>query len=677
MMQSAAACASSSRAASAVASACARQSTSVSCQDELRHVAIEAAIDEGDEVTVRKLMEEALKEDRMCLAEQGDLMLQVCEKGFRSAVELFLSAGHMSVDGRENVVGTPLHVACMHRRADIVKLLLSARATVDAIARHGVTPLITASTHGDCAILRLLLAARATVDLARASVCTPLYVAASRGHADAVSLLLEAHASLDVQARYARPGAGGASKAAGGAPPTASDAPRRLPALVDPLFASCVNGHEDAARVLLEAKASATHVNLGGTTALHGAATKGMPAILRLLLGAQADANALRHDGHTPLSAAAREGHAGCVAMLLGAGARDEAEEEEAEAEATGAARSLRRVSALEAASSVQGATAGHAACLKILEQHRAGTQSAKKAAKEVARKAAEAAEAKALRATKAAEADAAAEALLAEEEREAAERASKTPCATPRLQGKSGKVSRKSRPKARAKAAVAAAAPTAAAPAAAAPAATAPETVESAAASAVAAGTPASSMGSASSHSFASAGALVVVEAAGDADGRRASPGSHASSSPTWLPSATATACVEEGFGCGGGGGGDGGGGGARGGGGGRGVNDDDGGGLGGGLYDMCLCPITQDFMRDPVVTADGQTYERDAIEKWLSRQRTRELPCTSPLTGEPLADTKLVPNVALRGLIQQLLERQPELVVGSSGMGAAFANV
>ena len=65
--------------------------------------------------------------------------------------------------------------------------------------------------------------------------------------------------------------------------------------------------------------------------------------------------------------------------------------------------------------------------------------------------------------------------------------------------------------------------------------------------------------------------------------------------------------------------------------------------------------CPITQELMRDPVVTADGQTYEREAIEKWLVLQQTRQLPGTSPLTGEPLAHTNLVPNVALRVMIRE----------------------
>ena len=72
--------------------------------------------------------------------------------------------------------------------------------------------------------------------------------------------------------------------------------------------------------------------------------------------------------------------------------------------------------------------------------------------------------------------------------------------------------------------------------------------------------------------------------------------------------------------------------------------------------LHVAFQCPITQEVMRDPVVTADGQTYEREAIERWISNQQSRGLPNTSPLTGEPLEHTRLVPNVLLRGLISEL---------------------
>jgi hypothetical protein len=58
----------------------------------------------------------------------------------------------------------------------------------------------------------------------------------------------------------------------------------------------------------------------------------------------------------------------------------------------------------------------------------------------------------------------------------------------------------------------------------------------------------------------------------------------------------------------------------------------------------DCFLCPITQEMILDPVITADGHTYERQAIRVWLSQHQT------SPRTGELLADKMLRPNHALR---------------------------
>lgn len=69
-------------------------------------------------------------------------------------------------------------------------------------------------------------------------------------------------------------------------------------------------------------------------------------------------------------------------------------------------------------------------------------------------------------------------------------------------------------------------------------------------------------------------------------------------------------------------------------------------------------LCPITQEMMQDPVVAADGHTYERRAIEEWFRRGRR-----TSPMTNEPLPHINLVPNIALRNMIRTLTERLPFL--------------
>jgi hypothetical protein len=36
------------------------------------------------------------------------------------------------------------------------------------------------------------------------------------------------------------------------------------------------------------------------------------------------------------------------------------------------------------------------------------------------------------------------------------------------------------------------------------------------------------------------------------------------------------------------------------------------------------CFCKIIEELMRDPVCTADGQTYEREAIEEWFKGHDT-----------------------------------------------------
>ncbi len=68
----------------------------------------------------------------------------------------------------------------------------------------------------------------------------------------------------------------------------------------------------------------------------------------------------------------------------------------------------------------------------------------------------------------------------------------------------------------------------------------------------------------------------------------------------------------------------------------------------------DEFTCAITRDIMEDPVVAADGHSYERAAITHWLSRSRR------SPMTNAPMY-TELVPNIALRKAICEWRTRAP----------------
>ncbi|KAI9153608.1 hypothetical protein LWI28_013855 [Acer negundo] len=58
--------------------------------------------------------------------------------------------------------------------------------------------------------------------------------------------------------------------------------------------------------------------------------------------------------------------------------------------------------------------------------------------------------------------------------------------------------------------------------------------------------------------------------------------------------------------------------------------------------------CPISLDMMRDPVVVATGQTYDRQSISVWIESGHN-----TCPKTGQTLAHKKLIPNTALKNLI------------------------
>ena len=65
-------------------------------------------------------------------------------------------------------------------------------------------------------------------------------------------------------------------------------------------------------------------------------------------------------------------------------------------------------------------------------------------------------------------------------------------------------------------------------------------------------------------------------------------------------------------------------------------------------------ICSLSQDVMDDPVVTADGFSYERGMIEEWLHDHNT------SPRTNMPLAHKQLTPNNDLKAMIAEWREKQ-----------------
>ena len=61
-----------------------------------------------------------------------------------------------------------------------------------------------------------------------------------------------------------------------------------------------------------------------------------------------------------------------------------------------------------------------------------------------------------------------------------------------------------------------------------------------------------------------------------------------------------------------------------------------------------MTFLHLLQVVMKDPVIAADGHTYEKLAIKQWLQHHNT------SPVAGPQLNHQRLIANVAVRAAIQ-----------------------
>ncbi|KAI3783274.1 hypothetical protein L1987_42351 [Smallanthus sonchifolius] len=70
---------------------------------------------------------------------------------------------------------------------------------------------------------------------------------------------------------------------------------------------------------------------------------------------------------------------------------------------------------------------------------------------------------------------------------------------------------------------------------------------------------------------------------------------------------------------------------------------------------YDTFICPLSKQIMEDPVTLENGQTFEREAIEKWFNecKENGRKLVC--PLTLRELKTMDMNPSIALRNTIEE----------------------
>ena len=148
--------------------------------------------------------------------------------GQTETVRMLVAAGAEPDRSCGEEAATPLLVASQNGHADVVSILLEARAGLDLSRKDGVTPLLVASQNGHTEVVRVLTTAGAAVHLSRKDRATPLFMASWKGHTETVRILLAAGADPDRSCR------GGDT----------------------PLFIASQEGHAEVVRILLEAGAN-------------------------------------------------------------------------------------------------------------------------------------------------------------------------------------------------------------------------------------------------------------------------------------------------------------------------------------------------------------------------------------------------------------------------------------
>ncbi len=205
---------------------------------------------------------------RPCTSPQDESLLNAAGRGDKQGVEEAIAAGaHIDCVNRNGV--TALMKAAQHGRADIVRLLIERKATIDIADYEDATALHYAADYPE--IIKILIEAGADVNVAGQYTNTPLIQAARRGNKDIVTLLLQAGAGVNDADEYGN---------------TA-------------LLEATIGHHTDVARILLEHKADPNRATLGfRTTPLRVARARGYNDIVDLLLkyGARSDEGTIAAD---------------------------------------------------------------------------------------------------------------------------------------------------------------------------------------------------------------------------------------------------------------------------------------------------------------------------------------------------------------------------------------------
>jgi len=164
---------------------------------------LQAAVESKSLTLVKQVLKSITKTNikRMVNAKTNDdqTPLHYSVKGPIGIVQILLDSGANPNSLVKSTLATPLHMAALHGRLDVAKLLLEHGAKLEPRGSdklYGATPLYLAAQNGNFDMVNELINAGADVNCRLRKIgVTPLFVAAERGHSDVVSLLIEHNAT--------------------------------------------------------------------------------------------------------------------------------------------------------------------------------------------------------------------------------------------------------------------------------------------------------------------------------------------------------------------------------------------------------------------------------------------------------------------------------------------------
>jgi ankyrin repeat protein/L-ascorbate metabolism protein UlaG (beta-lactamase superfamily) len=256
------------------------------------------AIQKGDVAKVKTLISNN-KELIHMKSEKGQTPLHLAvQNGSQEIIELLLSQG-ADINARDSEGNTPLITALTLRKADTAKFLLSKGADVRIKNAEDEPAIIVALMHGMNELIAPILDSGQDVNERFRGNFTALLMAAFTGNKEAVKLLLDRGADVNAAAQEGD-------------------------MTVTPMYAAIFLGHKDLVDLFLSRGGvdKDFREKPTGRTLLHIATLKGVRDTVSLLVNGGYDINATDNAGKTPLHYAAQYGHKKIAEFLLQNGAR-------------------------------------------------------------------------------------------------------------------------------------------------------------------------------------------------------------------------------------------------------------------------------------------------------------------------------------------------------------------